>query len=73
VENKYDPILVLISGRGSNLGAIVRAIGERRLAARIASVISSRSDAAGLEIARAAGIETRVINRQGTRAVAGAQ
>jgi phosphoribosylglycinamide formyltransferase-1 len=58
VENKPVPLLgVLISGRGSNLRALV----EAKLPARIAIVVSNRADAAGLEIARAAGIETRVM------------
>ncbi len=54
-------IAVLISGRGSNLQAIVEAIASGRLRARIAVVISNRRDAPGLEIARAAGIETLVM------------
>jgi phosphoribosylglycinamide formyltransferase-1 len=49
---------VLISGRGSNLQAIIDAIGQRRLDARIAIVVSNREDAAGLRRAREAGIET---------------
>ena len=49
---------VLISGRGSNLQAIIRAIADRRLDARIAVVISNRAAAAGLLHAREAGIET---------------
>jgi phosphoribosylglycinamide formyltransferase-1 len=49
---------VLISGRGSNLQAILAAIRDGRLDAEIAVVISNRSDAAGLDRARAAGIET---------------
>jgi phosphoribosylglycinamide formyltransferase-1 len=52
---------VLISGRGSNLQAIIDAIAGRRLEARIAVVISSREDAAGLERARESGIETAVL------------
>lgn len=48
---------VLISGRGSNLHAIIDAIADGRLDAQIAIVISNRADAAGLERARAAGIE----------------
>jgi phosphoribosylglycinamide formyltransferase-1 len=52
---------VLISGRGSNLQAIIRAIDEQRLAARIGVVISNRDAAVGLEHARAAGIPTEVI------------
>ncbi len=55
---------VLISGRGSNLQAIVAAIAERRLDARIAVVISNRADAAGLQRARKAGIETLVIDHR---------
>jgi len=51
---------VLISGRGSNLQAIIDAIGDGRLDARIALVISNRPDAYGLERARQAGIETLV-------------
>jgi phosphoribosylglycinamide formyltransferase-1 len=53
---------VLISGRGSNLKAIIDAIHDRRLDASIAVVISNRVDAPGLNHARAAGIETLVLN-----------
>jgi phosphoribosylglycinamide formyltransferase 1 len=49
---------VLISGRGSNLQAIIEAIAAGRLDATIAVVIANRPDAAGLERARRAGIET---------------
>lgn len=49
---------VLISGRGSNLQAIIDAIAERRLDAEIAVVVSNRQDAPGLDRARRAGIET---------------
>lgn len=52
---------VLISGRGSNLQAIIDAIADGRLDARIALVISNRADAPGLERAAQAGIETRVM------------
>jgi phosphoribosylglycinamide formyltransferase-1 len=55
---------VLISGRGSNLQAIIDAIADRRLDATIAVVISNRADAAGLERARAAGVETLVIDHR---------
>ena len=54
-------VAVLISGRGSNLGAILEAIAAGRLAARVAVVISNRADAAGLARARDAGIETLVM------------
>jgi phosphoribosylglycinamide formyltransferase-1 len=55
-------IAVLISGRGSNLQAIIDAIAARRLNAEIALVISNRSDAAGLRRAQNAGVETVVID-----------
>ena len=48
---------VLISGRGSNLRAIIAAIDEGRLDARVAVVISNRADAPGLDHARSAGID----------------
>jgi phosphoribosylglycinamide formyltransferase-1 len=49
-------IAVLISGRGSNLQALIDAIAAQRLEATIAVVVSNRADAQGLERARAAGI-----------------
>ena len=55
---------VLISGRGSNLQAIIDAIADGRLDARIAVVISNRADAAGLARAQKAGIETLVIDHR---------
>jgi phosphoribosylglycinamide formyltransferase-1 len=55
---------VLISGRGSNLKAIIDAIEQRRLDASIAIVISNRADAPGLEHARRAGIDTLVIDHK---------
>jgi phosphoribosylglycinamide formyltransferase 1 len=63
-----DPITkigVLISGRGSNLQALIDAAAEGGLAAQIAVVISNREDAAGLERARAAGIDALVISHRG--------
>ena len=55
---------VLISGRGSNLKAIIDAIGAQRLDAEIAIVISNRADAPGLAHARRAGIETLVLSHK---------
>jgi phosphoribosylglycinamide formyltransferase 1 len=49
-------IAVLISGRGSNLQALIDAVAAKRLDATIAVVISNRAGAQGLERARAAGI-----------------
>jgi phosphoribosylglycinamide formyltransferase-1 len=56
---------VLISGRGSNLQAIIDAVTDGRLDARIAVVIANRADAYGLERARASGIETLVRDHKG--------
>lgn len=56
---------VLISGRGSNLKAIIDAIAAKRLDAEIAIVISNRADAPGLDHARAAGIDTLVLSHKG--------
>jgi phosphoribosylglycinamide formyltransferase 1 len=60
-----DPVLgILISGRGSNMHAIIDAVRNGRLDARIAVVISNRADAAGLARAREAGIETVVCDHR---------
>ena len=63
-DGEWPPIGVLISGRGSNLGALIDAIRDQRLRARIAVVIANRPGAAGLERARAAGIETLVLSHR---------
>lgn len=56
---------VLISGRGSNLQALIEAVRSGGLDARIAVVISNKPSASGLDRARAAGIETLVIEHRG--------
>ncbi|TBV03446.1 phosphoribosylglycinamide formyltransferase [Stutzerimonas kirkiae] len=53
-------LVVLISGAGSNLQALIDSLGNRN-PARIRAVISNRADAYGLQRARQAGIETRVL------------
>ena len=55
---------VLISGRGSNMEALIEAARDPAYPARIALVLSNRPDAGGLEIARAAGIPTIVIDHR---------
>ena len=57
-------IAVLISGRGSNLQALIDAIAAGRLDAQIVLVISNREDAPGLERARAADIETLTVGHR---------
>ncbi|MDQ0587256.1 phosphoribosylglycinamide formyltransferase [Variovorax paradoxus] len=58
-------IVILISGGGSNMAAIVRAAEHgrwsERFGARIAAVVSNKAEAGGLAIARTHGIETAVV------------
>jgi phosphoribosylglycinamide formyltransferase 1 len=56
---------VLISGRGSNLQALIDAIADGRLKASIALVLSNVEDAGGLERAQRAGIETLCVSHRG--------
>ena len=55
---------VLISGRGSNLQAIIDAIADGTLGAEVAIVISNRPDAAGLKRAERSGIPTLVLDHR---------
>jgi len=57
-------IVILISGRGSNMEAIVRAQQAQRWPARIAAVISNKADAQGLAFAQAHGIPTAVVDHK---------
>jgi len=57
-------LAVLISGRGSNLQAIVDAIAAGRLMAQVAQVLSNRPGAAGLDVAAAAGLPTAVVDHR---------
>lgn len=54
-------IVILISGRGSNMEAVVHAAREEQWPARIAAVISNKADAKGLEFAQSHGIPTAVV------------
>ena len=62
-------IVILISGTGSNMAAIVRAAQREgwreRLGARVVAVISNRPDAKGLQTAREADIATAVVDHKG--------
>ena len=55
---------VLISGRGSNLQAIIDAIGDKKLNAELSVVISNVPDAAGLERAKERRIDTLVLDHR---------
>ncbi len=54
-------IVILISGRGSNMEAMLRVAASERWPAQIVAVISNKASAAGLDTARAAGIVARVV------------
>lgn len=58
-------LVILISGRGSNMQSIVQAIMEGQLNARVVAVISNKSQAPGLSYARDLGIATEVISHRG--------
>lgn len=57
-------LVILISGRGSNMVAIAEACAAEGWDARIAAVISNRADAAGLGYAQAKGIPAVVVNHR---------
>jgi phosphoribosylglycinamide formyltransferase-1 len=54
-------IVILISGRGSNMEAVVRAAEAQQWPARVAAVISNKPDAGGLAFAASRGIPTAVV------------
>ena len=54
-------VAILISGRGSNMAALIKAASADDYPAEIVLVVSNRADAAGLEKARASGVATVVI------------
>ncbi len=54
-------VAILISGRGSNMEALIRAAGAADYPAQVALVISNKEDAAGLEIARGLGVEALAV------------
>ncbi|HXW25194.1 MAG TPA: phosphoribosylglycinamide formyltransferase [Xanthobacteraceae bacterium] len=58
-------VAILISGRGSNMAALIEAAKEADYPAEIALVISNRPDVAGLARAKAAGIATAVVDHTG--------
>jgi len=57
-------LVILISGRGSNMRSIIEAAQQGELNVDIAAVISNRPGAAGLDVARQAGIKTAVIDHK---------
>ena len=59
------PVVILISGRGSNMRAIVEQARAGRLPVDVRAVLSDRPDAPGLAWARAQGIETATVEASG--------
>jgi len=57
-------IVILISGRGSNMQAILKVAAAERWPEQIAAVISNQPTAAGLDVARAAGIPALAVNHR---------
>jgi phosphoribosylglycinamide formyltransferase-1 len=57
-------LVILISGRGSNMEAIVRACSDEGWPAQVAAVIANRPDAAGLAFAASHGIATVVVDHR---------
>lgn len=61
---KLCNVVVLISGSGSNLQALIDSLRDGATPARIRAVISNRADAYGLERARQAGIQAEVLDHK---------
>jgi len=57
-------LVILISGRGSNMNAILDAVGDGTIDGEVMAVISSRTDAAGLALAADRGIATTAIDHR---------
>lgn len=58
------PVAILLSGRGSNATALIRACEDPAFPARICVVISNNPDAPGLEMARKAGLSAKAIDHR---------
>ena len=57
-------IAILISGRGSNMSALLAATGDGRIAATVAGVVSNRPDAGGLALAASQHVPTSVVDHR---------
>ena len=66
-------IVILISGRGSNMEAIVQRCAEQRWPAQVVAVIANRADAAGLAFAAAQGVASAVVDHGASDAVFGGE
>ena len=68
MSSKNKNIVILISGSGSNMAAIVRAAQQQdwqqQFGARIAAVVSNKADAGGLQLGQSLGVATQVLSHQ---------
>jgi len=64
MTDKTPRVVILISGRGSNMISIVNAVNDGSLPVNIVAVISNRPDAAGIIFAQQAGIDTAIIDHK---------
>lgn len=64
MKNSRKRVAALISGRGSNMAALIEAAKDPAYPAEIVGVVSDKPDAHGLSIATANGIATRVVARR---------
>jgi phosphoribosylglycinamide formyltransferase-1 len=64
MADKTPRVVILISGRGSNMMSIVHAVNNNLLPIKIAAVISNRPDAVGIEFAQQADIDTAIIDHK---------
>jgi phosphoribosylglycinamide formyltransferase 1 len=65
MERPAQRIVILISGRGSNMQAIVRCCAEQNWPAQVVAVVANRADAGGLAYAAQHGIATAVVDHTG--------
>lgn len=64
MADKTPRVVILISGRGSNMMSIVNAVNNGSLSVKIAAVISNRPDAVGIEFAQQAALDTAIIDHK---------
>lgn len=64
VNEPTTRLVILITGRGSNMRSIIEAINHQKLDATVAAVISNRPDAAGLEYASSQSIPTKIVDHK---------
>jgi phosphoribosylglycinamide formyltransferase 1 len=60
-------LAILISGRGSNMEAILRAVKKKKIPVKPAVVISNKPDAKGLKVAQKLGVKTVLVDSTGVK------